>query len=109
MKVITLRDGKERSLERRHPWVFESSIASGKADAGETVRVHPGEYSFGDGQFWWDADVAAAAECMLRCVEDEAERDRRAANGKAYIIEHYAPAAVGRNYVERLRTLGLLE
>ncbi|WP_051983779.1 glycosyltransferase family 4 protein [Burkholderia pyrrocinia] len=76
---------------------------------GETVPVHPGEYSFGDGQFWWDADVAAAAECMLRCVEDEAERDRRAANGKAYIIEHYAPAAVGRNYVERLRTLGLLE
>src|SRR5439155_1535743 len=30
MKVITLRDGKERSLERRHPWVFESSVASGK-------------------------------------------------------------------------------
>ena len=39
MKVIKLRDGKERSLLRRHPWVFEGSIAKGKADFGETVRV----------------------------------------------------------------------
>ena len=46
MKVITLRDGKERSLLRRHPWVFEGSVASGKADAGETVRVqaHDGRF-----------------------------------------------------------------
>ena len=28
MKTIKLRDGKERSLLKRHPWVFESSIAS---------------------------------------------------------------------------------
>ncbi len=46
MKVIKLRDGKERSLLKRHPWVFEGSIASGRADAGETVRVesHAGEF-----------------------------------------------------------------
>ena len=46
MKVIKLRDGKERSLRKRHPWVFEGSIASGRADAGETVRVesHTGEF-----------------------------------------------------------------
>ncbi len=46
MKTITLRDGKERSLQRRHPWVFESSIASGKADPGETVRVHAADGTF---------------------------------------------------------------
>jgi 23S rRNA (cytosine1962-C5)-methyltransferase len=41
-----MRDGKERSLLKRHPWVFEGSIASGRADAGETVRVesHGGEF-----------------------------------------------------------------
>jgi 23S rRNA (cytosine1962-C5)-methyltransferase len=39
MKVIRLREGKERSLQRRHPWVFQGSIEKGKADAGETVRV----------------------------------------------------------------------
>ena len=41
MKVIKLREGKERSLLRRHPWVFEGSIARGKADSGETVRKVP--------------------------------------------------------------------
>lgn len=39
MKSIRLRAGKERSLLRRHPWIFESAIARGGADAGETVRV----------------------------------------------------------------------
>ena len=39
MKTIRLRPGKERSLLRRHPWIFESAIAKGAADSGETVRV----------------------------------------------------------------------
>ena len=39
MKAIRLRPGRERSLQRRHPWVFEGSIAKGAADPGETVRV----------------------------------------------------------------------
>ena len=46
MKTITLRDGKERSLQRRHPWVFENSISKGKADSGETVRVQAADGSF---------------------------------------------------------------
>ena len=46
MKSIRLRDGKERSLLRRHPWIFESAIAKGSGDPGETVRVesHAGEF-----------------------------------------------------------------
>jgi len=39
MKSIRLKEGKERSLQRRHPWVFDSAIAKGAADPGETVRV----------------------------------------------------------------------
>ena len=46
MKIIKLRDGKERSLQRRHPWVFGGSIAGGKADPGETVRVESAEGKF---------------------------------------------------------------
>jgi 23S rRNA (cytosine1962-C5)-methyltransferase len=46
MKVIKLRAGKERSLQRRHPWVFEGSIDKGRADAGETVRVESHDGSF---------------------------------------------------------------
>jgi 23S rRNA (cytosine1962-C5)-methyltransferase len=46
MKVVRLRDGKERSLLRRHPWLFEGSIDKGGADSGETVRVqgHDGRF-----------------------------------------------------------------
>ena len=39
MKTIRLRDGKEKSLLRHHPWIFESAIAKGGGDKGETVRV----------------------------------------------------------------------
>ncbi len=34
MKTIRLKEGKERSLLRRHPWIFDSAIARGGADAG---------------------------------------------------------------------------
>ena len=46
MKSIRLKDGKERSLLRRHPWIFEGAIAKGAADPGETVRVesHDGRF-----------------------------------------------------------------
>ncbi len=46
MKTITLKAGKERSLLRRHPWIFESAIGQGAADAGETVRVQSHEGQF---------------------------------------------------------------
>jgi len=46
MKVIQLREGKERSLLRRHPWVFEGGIAKGKADSGELVKVQAHDGSF---------------------------------------------------------------
>jgi len=46
MKLIRLREGRERSLLRRHPWIFDSAVAKGGADAGETVRVegHDGRF-----------------------------------------------------------------
>jgi len=46
MKTIRLKDGKERSLLRRHPWIFDSAIAKGGGDPGETIRVesHAGQF-----------------------------------------------------------------
>ncbi|MDP1693777.1 MAG: class I SAM-dependent methyltransferase [Burkholderiaceae bacterium] len=46
MKIVKLREGKERSLLRRHPWVFQGSVARGGADAGETVRVEADDGRF---------------------------------------------------------------
>ena len=69
MKTITLRPGKERSLQKRHPWVFEGSVASGRADAGETVRV-----AASDGRFLAWASYSPQSMIRLRAWSfDEAE------------------------------------
>ena len=46
MKLIRIKEGKDRALLRRHPWVFESAIAKGGADAGETVRLESAQGEF---------------------------------------------------------------
>src|SRR3954447_13635422 len=88
MKIIRLKDGKERSLLRRHPWIFDSAIAKGGGDAGETVRIesHAGEFlawaafspaskirarawSFEEGQRIDSAFLAAACDRAVRARE----------------------------------------
>lgn len=53
LPVITLKPGREKSLLRRHPWVFEGAIAqSGKLKSGETVIVRAATGQFlGVGSF----------------------------------------------------------
>jgi 23S rRNA (cytosine1962-C5)-methyltransferase len=70
MKTIQLKPGKERSLQRRHPWIFESAIAQGQADAGDTVRVVSA-----DGQFLAWAAFTPASKIRARVWSfDEAQR-----------------------------------
>lgn len=70
MKTITLREGKERSLLKRHPWVFQGSIDKGKADSGETVRVEAS-----DGRFLAWASFSPSSMIRVRAWSfDEAER-----------------------------------
>lgn len=46
MKTLRLKPGKEKSLLRRHPWIFDGAIASGGGDAGETLRVESSRGQF---------------------------------------------------------------
>jgi 23S rRNA (cytosine1962-C5)-methyltransferase len=70
MKAIRLREGRERSLLRRHPWVFDSAIAKGGADPGETVRVEAA-----DGRFLAWAAFSPASKIRARAWSfDEAQR-----------------------------------
>ena len=70
MKSIRLVPGKERSLQRRHPWVFAGSVARGKADPGETVRVESAE-----GQFLaWGAYSGSSGIRVRVWSFDEADR-----------------------------------
>ncbi|HEX2649338.1 MAG TPA: class I SAM-dependent rRNA methyltransferase [Burkholderiales bacterium] len=41
MKAITLKPGREKSLRRRHPWIFSGAIEAveGKPESGDTVLV----------------------------------------------------------------------
>ena len=33
-------------MQRRHPWIFESAIAKGGGDPGETVRIEAHDGAF---------------------------------------------------------------
>ena len=41
MNTLTLKPGREKSLRRRHPWVFSGAVASvdGKPESGDTIEV----------------------------------------------------------------------
>lgn len=74
MKAVRLRAGKERSLLRRHPWVFEGSVDKGRADPGETVRIEAA-----DGRFLaWGAYSGSSMIRVRAWSFDEAERIDRA-------------------------------
>jgi 23S rRNA (cytosine1962-C5)-methyltransferase len=70
MKHVRLKPGRERALLHRHPWVFESGIARGGADAGETVRVEAHDGAF----LAWAAFSPASAIRLRAWSFDEAER-----------------------------------
>ena len=50
MNLLRLKPGKEKSLLRRHPWVFDGAVAidtaTGSAEAGETVRIESASGEF---------------------------------------------------------------
>ncbi len=74
MKTIRLRPGKERSLLRRHPWVFAGSVDKGRADPGETVRVEDAAGGF----LAWGA-YSGHSQIRVRAWSfDESERIDRA-------------------------------
>ena len=122
MKTIRLRAGKERSLLRRHPWIFESAIARGAADAGETVRVESDQghflawaayspaskirarvWSFDEAQHIDAAFFAAAVERAIRARErfDIQSDSRRLVHGESdglpgLIVDRYGDTLVAQ-------------
>ena len=70
MKTVRLRPGKERSALRRHPWIFEGSVAGGRADSGETVRVEDSSGHF----LAWGAYSPLSSIRVRAWSFDEAER-----------------------------------
>ena len=70
MKHVSLREGRERSVLRRHPWIFDSAVARGGGDPGETVRVQAH-----DGRFLAWAAFSPRSKIRARAWSfDEADR-----------------------------------
>lgn len=70
MNTVRLREGKDRSLFRHHPWVFQGSVQNGGAGSGETVRVESAS-----GQFLCWAAYSPSSQIRLRAWSfDEADR-----------------------------------
>jgi 23S rRNA (cytosine1962-C5)-methyltransferase len=59
--TLMLKPGKEKSLKRRHPWIFSGAIArlEGKAGPGDTVQVRAA-----DGE--WLAQAAFSPQSQIR-------------------------------------------
>ncbi len=85
MKTIRLREGKERSLLCRHPWVFDGAIERGRADPGETVRVEAA-----DGRFLAWGAFSPVSRIRVRCWNfDEAERSDATMSLGVAVIQAY--------------------
>lgn len=76
MADLILKKGKERSLLRRHPWVYDTAVQrlQGKAKSGDTVRVlsHDGRF------LAWAAyskDSALRARCWTFNEEEKIDSD----------------------------------
>ena len=48
MNILTLRNGREKSVLRHHPWIFSGAIQSlsGQPETGETIAIHDAEGRF---------------------------------------------------------------
>lgn len=71
----------------------------------ELVEIAEDHGPYRHGQVWAEPDVNHAAWYMRKLVEDQAFRTRIASAGQATIRRDFSPAAVGRQYAQRLEAI----
>ncbi|MCI2961834.1 MULTISPECIES: class I SAM-dependent rRNA methyltransferase [Shewanella] len=95
---IKLKPGREKSLERRHPWVFSNAIHNikGKPEAGETVDVvaHDGHWL---GRGAWSPESQIQVRIWTFDREEEIDRE--------FFARRLQRAQIGRN--DLIREQGL--
>ncbi|MDX1582223.1 MAG: class I SAM-dependent rRNA methyltransferase [Thermoanaerobaculia bacterium] len=71
MKTLTIRKGREKSLQRRHPWVFSGAVASvsDSPSPGESVRVVSS-----DGKFFGWGMYSPASKIRVRIASFDEDR-----------------------------------
>jgi glycosyltransferase involved in cell wall biosynthesis len=66
------------------------------------IPVGPGEYPFGDGQLWADADIEQAAWYIRRIYSDSVFRTSIADAGQQFIRAYHSFSVLGSRYRRRL-------
>lgn len=69
------------------------------------ARVAPGQYPFGDGQWWAEPDHEEAVEAMRRLAGDPELGRRFGAAARARIETQYSPHAVGQRIAARVNDI----
>lgn len=72
------------------------------------VPVEPGQYVFGEGQVWAEADIAHAAQHMRAVVDEPDKAAEIAARGQAHVRQHLSARAIGARMTDHLAGRGLL-
>lgn len=75
---------------------------------GPLIALKPSEYPGWENQYWCDPDINIAAEKIITCYENQALREKLAANGQQLIRDNYSSEAVGKSYEKRLREIGII-
>lgn len=68
----------------------------------ELVHVRPGEYPFWDGQKWASADMAAAADFMVRLIDDPQAGEAMGKRARAHMARYFRFLPRGLAYARRV-------
>jgi len=87
MATVTLKAGRDKSIRRRHPWIFSGAIAEvdGRPDSGSTVRVQSPS-----GEFLAYAAWSPASQIRLRVWSFDADTEVDAAFFRERIVRAVA-------------------
>lgn len=63
---------------------------------GRLVDIKPGEYLFGEGQQWFEPNIALAAQYMRDVAANPSDFAALVENGRRHILEHHSLETIGR-------------
>jgi len=91
---LYLAKGRDKSLLRRHPWVFSGAVQriEGKANSGETIEIY-------DGQGKWLARAAYSPESQIRARVWSFQKDEEI--DIAFFIRRLQQAQTWRDWVAK--------
>lgn len=72
------------------------------------IPVNSGQYPFGEGQLWAEADIDHASTYMRRLYDDSKYADQIGLAGQKTIRSEFNANIIGHRYVQRLQNLGFM-